>query len=150
MHEVTKIITRNIDKIIDINYYPTQEAKLSNLLHRPIGIGVQGLADVFALMDLPFYSEDAALVNKQIFETIYHAAMEQSNELAQEREQDLTTLKQSYEIFWKFADNSLECRLYSFVGPSLHEKKTWELLEKYKPIRAETCNKNYIGAYSSI
>merc|ERR1711974_103581 len=83
LKEVTKIATRNLNKIIDVNYYPVEEAKYSNLRHRPIGIGVQGLADAFILMRFPFESEEAQLLNKQIFETIYYAAMEASCELAE-------------------------------------------------------------------
>ena len=82
LHEVTKVITNNLNRVIDINYYPTEKCKKSNLSHRPIGIGVQGLADTFILMDIPFHSEEAKTVNKLIFETIYHAALERSNELS--------------------------------------------------------------------
>jgi ribonucleoside-diphosphate reductase alpha subunit len=82
LHEVTKVITNNLNKVIDINFYPTPKTKNSNLLHRPIGIGVQGLADTFILMNIPYHSEDAKKVNKMIFETIYHAALEKSNEIA--------------------------------------------------------------------
>jgi ribonucleotide reductase alpha subunit len=82
LHEVTKVITSNLNRVIDINFYPTEKTRRSNLLHRPIGIGIQGLADAFILMDLAFHSEEAKVVNKHIFETIYHAALERSNELA--------------------------------------------------------------------
>jgi ribonucleotide reductase alpha subunit len=85
LHEVTKVITNNLNKVIDINFYPTIKTERSNMRHRPIGIGVQGLADAFVFMDIPFYSEEAKQVNKNIFETIYHAALEKSNELAYER-----------------------------------------------------------------
>lgn len=85
LHEVTKVVTNNLDKVIDINFYPTEKTKKSNFRHRPIGIGVQGLADTFVLLDLPFYSDEAKEVNKLIFETIYHAALERSNEIAIER-----------------------------------------------------------------
>lgn len=84
LKEITKVITRNLNKIIDVNYYPVPEAKLSNFRHRPIGIGVQGLADAFILMRYPFDSEEAQLLNKQIFETIYYGALESSCELAQQ------------------------------------------------------------------
>ncbi|CAH1777627.1 unnamed protein product [Owenia fusiformis] len=83
--EVTKVITRNLNKIIDINYYPVPEAKTSNMRHRPIGIGVQGLADAFILMRYPFDSPQATELNKQIFETIYFAALTASCELAKEK-----------------------------------------------------------------
>ena len=84
LHRVTKIVTRNLDRIIDINDYPTEKAHRSNMRHRPIGLGVQGLADVFFLMKYPFISDEASEVNKNIFETIYHASMETSMELAME------------------------------------------------------------------
>jgi len=82
LHFVTKVVTNNLNRVIDINFYPTEKTKTSNLRHRPIGIGVQGLADTFILMDIPFHSDEAKEVNKMIFETIYHAALEKSNELA--------------------------------------------------------------------
>lgn len=82
LHAVTKIITYNLNRIIDINYYPTEKTKKSNLRHRPIGIGVQGMADVFMMMNYAFASDEAKLLNKQIFETMYHAALESSVELA--------------------------------------------------------------------
>jgi ribonucleoside-diphosphate reductase alpha chain len=82
LHSVTKVVTNNLNKVIDINFYPTEKTKFSNLLHRPIGIGVQGLADTFVLMDIAFHSDEAKEINKLIFETIYHGALEKSNELA--------------------------------------------------------------------
>jgi len=82
LHDVAKTVTYNLNRIIDVNYYPTEKTRRSNMRHRPIGIGVQGLADVFMLMNIPFISEDAKRINKRIFETIYHAALEQSCEMA--------------------------------------------------------------------
>ena len=82
LYEVTKAATVNLNKIIDVNYYPVPEARNSNLRHRPIGLGVQGLADVFIMLRMPFESEQAQQLNKDIFETIYYAAMEASMELA--------------------------------------------------------------------
>jgi ribonucleoside-diphosphate reductase alpha chain len=82
LYDVTKIATRNLNKIIDVNYYPVKEAENSNMRHRPIGLGVQGLADVFILLRMPFESAEAQQLNKDIFETIYFAAMETSMELA--------------------------------------------------------------------
>lgn len=81
---ITRVLTRNLNKIIDINYYPIEEARNSNMRHRPIGIGVQGLADAFLLMRFPFDSAEARKLNKDIFETIYHAAVSESCELAKE------------------------------------------------------------------
>jgi ribonucleoside-diphosphate reductase alpha subunit len=83
LHEVTKVLAKNLNKVIDINFYPTETAKRSNLRHRPIGIGVQGLADVFCLLRLPFDSEGSRALNAAIFETMYHAALEASCELAE-------------------------------------------------------------------
>jgi len=80
---VTKVIVRNLNKIIDVNYYPIPEAEYSNKKHRPIGIGVQGLADAFILMRMPFDSPEAQELNKQIFECIYFASLESSCEIAQ-------------------------------------------------------------------
>jgi ribonucleotide reductase alpha subunit len=85
LHMVTKVVTNNLNKVIDVNFYPTEKTKRSNLRHRPIGIGVQGLADAFILLDIAFHSDEAKEVNKLIFETMYHAALEKSNELAIER-----------------------------------------------------------------
>ncbi len=82
LYEITKVITRNLNKVIDVNYYPVEEARNSNMRHRPIGIGVQGLADAFILMKYPFDSNEAKKLNKDIFETIYYAAMEASMELS--------------------------------------------------------------------
>lgn len=84
LHKVTKIVTRNLNNVIDINFYPTDKTKNSNMKHRPIGIGVQGLADAFAMMDVTFYSDLAKQINKNIFETMYHAALEASMEAAKE------------------------------------------------------------------
>ncbi|KAI3496955.1 hypothetical protein L1887_39333 [Cichorium endivia] len=79
---ITSIVTTNLNKIIDVNYYPVETAKRSNLRHRPIGIGVQGLADTFVLLGMPFDSEKAQKLNKDIFETIYYHALKSSCELA--------------------------------------------------------------------
>ena len=82
LHEISKIVTYNLNRIIDVNFYPTPKTELSNKRHRPIGIGIQGLADVFMQMNLPFACDEAKQMNKQIFETIYHAALERSCEIA--------------------------------------------------------------------
>lgn len=82
LYEVTKVATRNLNKVIDVNYYPVEEARKSNFRHRPIGLGVQGLADAFILLRMPFDSDEAKGLNEDIFETIYFAAMETSMELA--------------------------------------------------------------------
>merc|ERR1719210_883489 len=83
LKKVAKVVTKNLNKIIDVNYYPVIEARNSNMRHRPIGIGIQGLADAYILMRYPFESDDAAHLNKQIFETIYYGALEASCEIAE-------------------------------------------------------------------
>ena len=83
LHNITRVVTRNLNKVIDINYYPIQEARNSNMRHRPVGIGVQGLADAFILMRHPFDSPEAAKLNRDIFETIYYAALTESCALAE-------------------------------------------------------------------
>ena len=82
LYEITKVITKNLNKVIDVNYYPVEEARNSNLRHRPIGIGVQGMADTFILMRYAFDSPEAKKLNSEIFETIYYASMEASMEIA--------------------------------------------------------------------
>ncbi|XP_017780161.1 PREDICTED: ribonucleoside-diphosphate reductase large subunit-like [Nicrophorus vespilloides] len=94
LKELTKLVTRNLNKIIDINYYPVPEARNSNMRHRPIGIGIQGLADAFILMRIPFESEEAQKLNVQIFETLYYGALETSCEIA-ERDGPYSTYKGS-------------------------------------------------------
>merc|ERR1711972_385275 len=91
LYEVVKVATRNLNKVIDRNYYPVEEARRSNMAHRPVGLGVQGLADAFLMMRLPFESEGARNLNRDIFETIYFAACEASC--------DLATLEGPYETF---------------------------------------------------
>ncbi|MEN7550925.1 ribonucleoside-diphosphate reductase subunit alpha [Rapidithrix thailandica] len=91
LYEVTYVVTKNLNKIIDRNYYPVQEARNSNLRHRPIGLGVQGLADAFMLLRMPFDSEEAKALNSEIFETMYFASMTASK--------DLATVEGAYETF---------------------------------------------------
>ena len=83
--EVMEVLVKNLDTIIDINFYPVKQTRVSNERHRPMGIGVQGLADVFALMKVPFDSDEARVINKNIFETMYYGALVASNKLAKEK-----------------------------------------------------------------
>lgn len=91
LHRITKMVTKNLNRVIDRNFYPVSTARRSNMRHRPIGLGVQGLADVFNLLRLPFDCEQSRQINSYIFETMYHAALESSCELAE--------LDGSYETF---------------------------------------------------
>ena len=153
LHEVTKVITSNLNKIIDVNFYPTDKTMRSNFLHRPIGIGVQGLADVFAQMDIPFHSATAVGVNKLIFETIYHAALERSNELAISRKDDMLKLRnlnkydEKYQIDI-FESDARECRTYK---ENLSDEIR-AILQRVSPVRAEIdiTDVNAAGAYSSF
>lgn len=144
LHAISKILTENLNHIIDINYYPTKEAKRSNLLHRPIGIGVQGLADAFALMDIAFDSEKANQTNKLIFETIYHGALEASCELSRERKRAMLPIREALDndnLTFNNYDNPIE-----IVSGGT------ELQEKLLPLQAEMNNlaEKHLGAYSSF
>jgi len=164
LYEVTRVITNNLNNVIDINYYPNEKTKRSNLAHRPIGIGVQGLADVFFKMDIAFTSEDALFINKLIFETIYYAALTESNKIAKERSVDMQFIIEEYKNGnWNFKNECASddmCREYIIYNISsatsyqvdLKDNLLEYLLNKYKPIRSEI-NKLYetiAGAYSSF
>ena len=146
LHKVSKIVTTNLNKIIDINFYPTDKTKTSNMLHRPIGIGVQGLADVFALMDIPFHSEEAKQVNKYIFETIYHAALERSNEMSKERLETMKIIKThklTRDVYNEHDDRR---------GVSYDNADIKELINEINATDEEIYNlhDNHLGSYSSF
>lgn len=115
LHKISKQVTKNLNRIIDLSYYPIPQAKRSNFRHRPIGIGVQGLADAFIIMGMPFESDAAQKLNVQIFETIYHGALEASCELAEQRQQKLSKLPidvlkalKEYSSFIDYYENQLK------------------------------------------
>ncbi len=155
LHSVVKVMTENLNKVIDVNFYPTEKTLRSNLLHRPIGIGVQGLANCFALMNIPFHSNEAKELNKLIFETIYHAALEKSNELAIRRKDVLVALYHSWvNKEWSFTCESNSkadephCRTYNTSFENIQK-----MLDEVKPIYAEMKNfksLSSIGSYSSF
>jgi len=147
LHEVTKVITSNLDRVIDVNFYPTDKTRLSNLLHRPIGVGIQGLADTFAMMDVPYHSDEAIAINKLVFETIYHAALERSNEIAISRLPGMEIVNQyaGFDIDI-FTDTSPTCRTYKCLNDT-----DISTLEQLKPIPAESRGRGTLaGAYSSF
>ena len=161
LYEVTKVLVTNLNNIIDINFYPNEKTRKSNYSHRPIGIGVQGLADAFFKMDLAFISDKAKEVNKLIFETIYYAALERSYEISYERMKGMNYLASEYMYEnWNFTSNEPHCRNYEIynvteasIGASIAtDNKIAEYLNKYKPIKAEIDNlkDDLGGAYSSF
>ena len=164
LHQVTKILTENLNKVIDVNFYPTDKTKRSNIKHRPIGIGVQGLADLFIELDLPFNSPEAKQINSAIFETIYHAALEKSNELAKERIEDFKYLKNEYILGnWRFKneddDTCTEYVIYNYSEASIssalnNDRITENLLTKIRPCFSEINLpkriENLYGAYSTF
>jgi ribonucleotide reductase alpha subunit len=145
------LVVRNLNEIIDINFYPTDKTRRSNFLHRPIGIGVQGLADAFMLMDIPFHSEKAIEVNKMIFETMYYAAVKTSMEIARERIEDMKTVWHLYAIgTWKFKNDDRGCREYVQLDIGREtENLTLMMLNRIKPVFNEI-GKKCLGAYSSF
>ena len=175
LHKVTEIVAENLDRVIDVNFYPTEKTERSNLMHRPIGIGVQGLADAFMLMDIPFHSEEACEVNRLISETIYHAAIETSNKIAIERMIALEPLREyirnqylskpeeyggfephdrKYES-WPWFKKMLGGLYNSYVdnGTYMEKKRQFvRILEKYQPTFKEITElpENYGGCYSSF
>lgn len=123
LHKIASIITRNLNKVIDRTMYPTPETERSNRRHRPIGIGVQGLADAYAMLRMAFDSEDAAKLNRQIFETIYHGAVESSmliakrrEELLDEFEDDTTSIERKDEICKHLRMTPEESQLKQYRG----------------------------------
>jgi ribonucleoside-diphosphate reductase alpha subunit len=135
--KVVKIITRNLDKIIDVNYYPIPETERSNKLHRPIGIGIQGLADVFAMLKMPFDSIEARALNEKIAETIYYSAVETSIELSKKREVKMNKLKEL---------------MVEHKNGSLSDTSEMDLLRESlcNPLDEELNRDKYLGSYSSF
>jgi len=135
LYKNVKVITKNLNKIIDINYYPLEETERSNRRHRPIGIGVQGLADVFAMLKLPFSSAEALELNERIFEMIYYSALETSMELSKKREVGMKQLVQ----------------LKNKDTLTVEEASLMESLKKeLNPLDRELNRDKYLGSYSSF
>jgi ribonucleoside-diphosphate reductase alpha subunit len=153
LHEVCKVVTNNLNNVIDINFYPTPKTFLSNNRHRPIGIGVQGLADAFMLMDVAFHSERASQINKLIFETMYHAALEQSNEISKDR-----AIKMRIEMYG-IEDGELSphilmqmlCNRDPTSGEYMLRDDNEEILfNDVDKVLFSEFRSNYIGAYSTF
>lgn len=137
LHRIAKILTVNLNKIIDVNFYPTEKTRKSNFRHRPIGIGVQGLADAFIQLNIPYHSPEAAALNRDIFETIYHAAVEQSCELAKERNE-----------FWETVlDRPQE---YIRSSYTFNPDFEWTREKKHMSFLPEELTGSKVGAYSTF
>ena len=121
LHFVTKIVIENLNKVIDVNYYPIEKTKTSNMKHRPVGLGVSGLADVFLKLNLPFQCDEAKKINRDIFETLYHASLEKSCELAQEDGQ--------YETFPK-SPASRGILQFDMWGVEPSKRYNWDLMKQ--------------------
>jgi ribonucleoside-diphosphate reductase alpha chain len=124
LYDVTKRVTRNLNRVIDRNYYPVPEAENSNMRHRPIGLGVQGLADAFILLRLPFTSDEAKQMNQDIFETLYFAAVTASMEMAKE-EGAYSTFKGS-----PISEGEFQYNLWGLKDSDLSGRWDWESLRK--------------------
>ncbi len=124
LFNVTKRVTRNLNKVIDRNYYPVKEAENSNLRHRPVGLGVQGLADAFIMMRMPFTSDEAKQVNQEIFETLYFAAVTASMEMAKE-EGPYSTFKGS-----PISQGQFQHNLWNIKDEELSGRWDWASLRK--------------------
>jgi ribonucleoside-diphosphate reductase alpha chain len=124
LHKITKKITRNLDTVIDRNYYPVKEAENSNFRHRPIGLGVQGLADTFILLRLPFTSDEAKKLNEEIFETIYFAAVTSSMEIAKAKE-PYSSFKGS-----PMSQGEFQFNMWSVSEDELSGRWDWKALRK--------------------
>jgi ribonucleoside-diphosphate reductase alpha chain len=137
LEEVTKVIVRNLNKIIDINYYPVDKCKTSNKKHRPIGIGVQGLADVYAMLKMPFDSKEAAEMNIKIFEHIYYAAVKTSVDIAEKRDGMMKKYKELTHMLKKDLT-------------AAQKKERIELENTLKAIPEELERDSFLGSYSSF
>lgn len=142
--DVVKLVTKNLDKIIDINFYPIPETERSNMRHRPIGIGVQGLADVFAMVGVAFDSKEAADINKNIFETIYFGAMTMSVELAKKRGELMIKLKEIKEFL---GNKEL---LVDINKKKSKENEMMELVHTLNPLDSELNREKCLGSYSTF
>jgi len=145
LYDIAYTATINLDKVIDINYYPVPQAKLSNMKHRPIGLGIQGLADALALLQIPYDSEKAIEFNAKIMETIYIASITASNDISKSRYEMMN------ELILYYKDNSIFPEFYDPTF-NINDKKILNLYHTVKPnkyeLLKETSNKT--GSYSSF
>ena len=140
LKEVVKVMTMNLNNIIDYNYYPTKETKTSNLRHRPIGLGVQGLANVFMELKIPFTCDEAKQLNEDIFETIYYASMEASMEIARDRDEKMRIYKRGFTQKDDVTQDAIFVDAYTLD----------QLRKELSIIPEELDREDYLGAYSSF
>jgi ribonucleotide reductase alpha subunit len=144
--EVAYYLLDNLNSVIDRNYYPTIESRRSNMKHRPVGLGVQGLADVLAKLRVPYSSEEALEINDKIFGTIYHAALTASNDIARDRELDFKILLEFFKEHPKkkptgeFYDKDFSCL----------PKKIEKIYHKLRPHSTELEKTKFLGSYSTF
>lgn len=145
LYETVQIVTRNLNKLIDINFYPVQEAKLSNLKHRPMGIGIQGLADALVLLRIPFDSDESLEFNKKIMEIIYLASINTSKDISKERYNNIVKfIKENNHIIPEFYDSNLELEINNDI---YHNCK----LNGFELEKININNiKEYCGSYSTF
>jgi len=140
LKEISKQLTHNLNHIIDHNYYPTPETRRSNLRHRPIGIGVQGLANVFLEFGYPFDSDEAKQLNEDIFETIYFGAMEASMEISRDRE----------EVVLKYKNGLAQLKTWTDEKLYVTSDELREIQRIYNITEEELEKDTYLGSYSSF
>ena len=143
LKKLSKILTYNLNRIIDYNFYPIKETHLSNFRHRPIGIGVQGLANVFYEMKISFDSDESKEINKKIFESIYYGALESSMEIAREREKVLNEYKK---LEKEYVENAYQ---HSEVENNTIRKKLSKLYTENNIFNGELNREEYLGTYST-
>ena len=152
LHKIVKIITKNLNKIIDKNFYPVDKAYNSNMKHRPIGIGVQGLADTFFKMRYPFTSDKAKQLNKEIFECIYHGSLESSMELSKKRKIVYNEIKllESEFLTKHLSTFNNEEEYITWYNQSVDKIKENKKIVNFYKDEKEKLDGNYIGAYSTF
>lgn len=154
--KVTDQTTRNLNQVVDINYYPIPETKYSNMRHRPLGHGVQGLADTYIMMGYPYCSEEARKLNKEIFETLYYGTMKASADLAKERYDGMKLLNELYKE-GKLSVKKLYNEDGEFIGKDYYtivnqtgDETVQHLIDTLKPNMWELEMDSHYGAYSSF
>jgi len=140
LKKISKILTINLNKVIDYNFYPIPETERSNLRHRPIGLGVQGLANVFYEMKIPFDSEEAKEINRNIFETIYYGSLEASMEIARDRVESMKKLKIGKH---QLSSNGFNDKEFITI------EELCKLRDEMRPLNIELDREEYLGTYSS-